>query len=54
VPGQPRIYIAGEKEAEESERRRQGGIPLLGKVVRDLVEVGRLVGVPFEPADERA
>lgn len=48
VAGQPRIYIAGEKEAEESERRRQGGIPLLGKVVRDLTEVGRLVGVPFE------
>ncbi|HSF40169.1 MAG TPA: Ldh family oxidoreductase [Thermoanaerobaculia bacterium] len=52
MPGEPRIYIAGEKEAEESERRRQGGIPLLPKVIRDLAEVGLLVGVPFELTEE--
>jgi L-2-hydroxycarboxylate dehydrogenase (NAD+) len=54
APGAPRIFIAGEKEAEESGRRRQHGIPLLPKVVRDLAAVGHLVGVPFDFAAAEA
>jgi LDH2 family malate/lactate/ureidoglycolate dehydrogenase len=43
--GQDRIYIHGEKEYEESERRSRNGIPLNPKVVADLEEIGRELGV---------
>ncbi len=46
--GQSRIYIHGEKEYEESERRRMQGIPLVGKVYEDLKAIAGEVGVRFD------
>lgn len=54
-PGQPRIYIHGEKEFEEQERNLQEGVPLPIPVVKELRDKGTEVGVPFElvPVGER-
>jgi LDH2 family malate/lactate/ureidoglycolate dehydrogenase len=49
VPGENRIYIHGEKEYEESERRSRDGIPLNAKVVSDLRAIASEVDV--EPLD---
>lgn len=46
--GQTRIYIHGEKEFEEAERRRREGIPLVGKVYEDLKAIAGEVGVAFD------
>jgi LDH2 family malate/lactate/ureidoglycolate dehydrogenase len=46
--GQERIYIHGEKEFEESERRCQEGIPLVAKVYEDLRAIAGEVGVTFD------
>jgi L-2-hydroxycarboxylate dehydrogenase (NAD+) len=46
--GQSRIYIHGEKEYEEAERRRADGIPLLRKVYDDLQAISGEVGVVFD------
>lgn len=46
--GQERIYIHGEKEYEESERRQREGIPLVGKVYEDLRAIAGEVGVAFD------
>jgi LDH2 family malate/lactate/ureidoglycolate dehydrogenase len=43
-----RIYIHGEKEYEEAERRSREGIPLNPKVAADLRAIGAEVGVPYE------
>jgi LDH2 family malate/lactate/ureidoglycolate dehydrogenase len=48
--GQGRIYIAGEKEYEERERRRQEGIPLDPKVGADLQSTAEEVGVVYDLA----
>jgi LDH2 family malate/lactate/ureidoglycolate dehydrogenase len=48
APGQLRIYIPGEKEAEAEAQRSAAGIPLLPPVVADLEALGQEVGVPFE------
>jgi len=45
--GQSRIYIHGEKEYEETERRSREGIPLSPKVAADLRAIGEDIGVPF-------
>jgi LDH2 family malate/lactate/ureidoglycolate dehydrogenase len=47
APGVERIYIPGEIEAESAERRRREGIPIPEEVVRDFVELGHELGVPF-------
>jgi len=46
--GQTRIYIHGEKEFEEAERRQREGIPLVGKVYQDLQAIAGEVGVAFD------
>jgi LDH2 family malate/lactate/ureidoglycolate dehydrogenase len=46
--GAERIYIHGEKEYEEAERRSRQGIPLNPKVAADLRAIGAEVGVPYE------
>jgi L-2-hydroxycarboxylate dehydrogenase (NAD+) len=46
--GQTRIYIHGEKEYEEAERRFREGIPLNPKVVADLRAVAGEVGVEYD------
>jgi len=46
--GAGRIYIHGEKEFEEAEKRAIEGILLPEKVVKTLVSIGESVGVPFE------
>ncbi len=46
--GQDRIYIHGEKEFEEAERRKRDGIPLNPKVVEDLNGVAESVGIDFK------
>jgi LDH2 family malate/lactate/ureidoglycolate dehydrogenase len=43
--GQERIYVAGEKEYEETERRLRDGIPLPAVVLRDLTALGAEVGL---------
>jgi len=43
--GQERIYIHGEKEFEETERRKRDGIPLNPKVVADLTRVAGELGI---------
>ncbi|HIC93994.1 MAG TPA: Ldh family oxidoreductase [Anaerolineae bacterium] len=48
APGRDRIYIHGEKEFEEAERRRREGIPLHPKVVDNLREIGEELGVRFD------
>jgi len=46
--GQERIYIHGEKEYEEAERRQRDGIPLMKKVYEDLQAIAEEVGVEFD------
>ena len=46
--GQDRIYVAGEKEFEEAERRQRDGIPLHPTIVADLQTLGTEVGVTLE------
>jgi len=46
--GQTRIYIHGEKEYEEAERRSRGGIPLNPKVAADLRAIAEEVGVKYD------
>ena len=43
--GQDRIYVHGEKEYEEAERRSREGIPLNPKVAADLQAIGEELGV---------
>ena len=50
APGQPRIYIHGEKEFEEQERNLREGIPVPIPVVEELKKKGAEVGIPFELA----
>lgn len=45
-PGQQRIYVAGEKEASEAERRSREGIRLRPAVVVDLERLSEELGVP--------
>ncbi|TEU10095.1 MAG: Ldh family oxidoreductase [Anaerolineales bacterium] len=45
--GQTRIYIHGEKEYEEAERRSREGIPLNPKVAADLRALGEEMGVEY-------
>ena len=46
--GQSRIYIHGEKEFEEAERRSHEGIPLDPAVAADLRAVGEELGVEYD------
>lgn len=46
--GQDRIYVHGEKEYEEAERRSRDGIPLNPKVAADLASIGEELGVAYE------
>jgi L-2-hydroxycarboxylate dehydrogenase (NAD+) len=46
--GQTRIYVHGEKEYEEAERRTSDGIPLNAKVAADLRAVGQELGVKYD------
>jgi LDH2 family malate/lactate/ureidoglycolate dehydrogenase len=43
--GRDRVYIHGEKEYEEAERRSRDGIPLNPKVLADLRALGEEMGV---------
>jgi L-2-hydroxycarboxylate dehydrogenase (NAD+) len=46
--GATRIYIPGEKEYEEAERRERDGIPLNPKVAADLRAIAQEVGVEYD------
>jgi L-2-hydroxycarboxylate dehydrogenase (NAD+) len=48
VEGQNRIYIHGEREFEEAERRSREGIPLNPKVWEELREIARELNVEFD------
>ncbi|HXB53158.1 MAG TPA: Ldh family oxidoreductase [Vicinamibacteria bacterium] len=48
APGTKGPLIPGDPEREAEEERARGGIPLLPAVVKDLCEVSRQTGVPFE------
>ena len=49
--GQKRIYVAGEKEFEETERRMRDGIPMPDIVVADLKALGSEFGVAFTASE---
>ena len=51
--GQDRIFVAGEKEFEESERRQRDGIPLQDIVFEDLQALGAEYGVEIKPLDSQ-
>jgi len=46
--GQNRIYIHGEKEFEEAERRAREGVPVNGKVAAELRQIAAELGVGVE------
>jgi L-2-hydroxycarboxylate dehydrogenase (NAD+) len=46
--GQARIYVHGEKEYEEAERRSRDGIPLNSKVAADLEAIAEELGVAYD------
>jgi len=46
--GETRIYIHGEKEYDEAERRSRDGIPLNPKVAVDLRAIGEELGVKYD------
>ncbi len=50
--GQERIYIHGEKEFEEAERRSQNGVPLNKKVYQELQGIARELRVDFEDRNQ--
>jgi len=47
APGVKRIYVPGEQSAEMAARRRKDGIPLPEAVIKDLIQLGDKLGVPF-------
>jgi LDH2 family malate/lactate/ureidoglycolate dehydrogenase len=49
--GETRVYIHGEKEYEEAERRTREGIPLNPKVAADLRAIGEELGVTYDLED---
>lgn len=51
--GAERIYIHGEKEAEEEERRRREGIPLHPKTVTAMQQIARELGVEYDLVRQR-
>ncbi len=48
LPGQERIFIHGEKEAELVERNMKEGLPLLDEIVSALEKAGQHAKVPFD------
>jgi L-2-hydroxycarboxylate dehydrogenase (NAD+) len=46
--GQERIYVAGEKEYEETERRKREGIPVPTPVLNDLFTLGHELGIKLQ------
>jgi LDH2 family malate/lactate/ureidoglycolate dehydrogenase len=47
IEGQSHLIIPGDPERESEKERRENGIPLNDKVVEDLKEVGKKLGVAF-------
>lgn len=45
LDGRPRIFIHGEKESEEKQRRLRMGIPLHRQVVEDLEQIASILGL---------
>ncbi|MEO6134511.1 MAG: Ldh family oxidoreductase [Ginsengibacter sp.] len=45
VPGQKRVYIPGEPEMEMEKERMENGIPVIDKVVEDLMKLGERFGI---------
>jgi LDH2 family malate/lactate/ureidoglycolate dehydrogenase len=48
VPGQDRIYVAGEIEHEKTLYNREHGVPVHVKVWDELQQLGRELGIPFD------
>jgi len=48
IPGQKRVYVAGEIEFETAQERAEHGIPLHDSVLKGLRGVSELVGVPYD------
>jgi L-2-hydroxycarboxylate dehydrogenase (NAD+) len=46
--GQDRVYVHGEKEFEEADRRAAEGIPLSGTVIAELAEIAGTLGIPID------
>ncbi len=50
VPGQDRIYVAGEIEEENTRRNRENGVPVHAAVWEGLEKLATELGVPFDVA----
>jgi L-2-hydroxycarboxylate dehydrogenase (NAD+) len=50
VPGQDRVYVAGEIEHEKAQLHRENGVPVHGSVWDGLEKVAGELGVPFDLA----
>ncbi len=48
VPGEDRIYVAGEPEHEKTQQHREHGVPVHVKVWDGLQKVGGELGIPFD------
>lgn len=48
VPGQDRIYVAGEPEFEKTKQHRENGVPVHVKVWDGLEKLAGELGIPFE------
>lgn len=46
--GEPRIYVHGEKEFEEHDKREKNGCPLDAKTAEGLMNISQESGVPIE------
>ena len=49
VPGQDRIYVAGEIEFEKTQANRANGVPVHYKVWDGLQKLGGELGIPLQP-----
>ncbi len=48
IPGVEKVYIAGGHEAKVEKERRANGIPLLPKMIRELEELSKELGVKYD------
>jgi LDH2 family malate/lactate/ureidoglycolate dehydrogenase len=48
IPGEERVYVAGEIEFATEKERRRNGIPLLDSVLKGLRGVGEQLAIPYD------
>ena len=48
APGHDRIYVAGEKEYDNTKYNEEHGVPVIAPVIEDLKKDGETMGLPFD------